>query len=260
LVSENKKGEDDDYRAVNLKVDKRTRDALHEMILKNPLPSQQRDVSSRLVKGIGKQDPITEPEIKAYVARIVGGFSKEQIAHALANESAYIRKIKGAIKTHSNRYIEKQFYRELDVESIFLKPGYNLPASITPKENAAPIHKSLYQHEELMGLFELGMISKIADLDNVLWWHKNSSSKGFHINGCINHYPDFIIQMASGKVILLEAKGDDRDNSDSAAKLKLGKAWEKEAGREFRYMMVFNNNAIDGAKKLADALEDMERM
>ena len=260
LVSENKTGEDDDYRAVNLKIDKETQNKLHELIMKNPLPSQQRHVSSQFVRGIGKQDPITEAEIKAYVERIVGGFTKEQIAHALANESAYIRKIKETIKTHSTRYIEKQFYRELDVESIFIKPSYTLPASITPKENSPPIHKSLYQLEELMGSFEKGMIGKIADLDNVLWWHKNSSSKGFHINGCINHYPDFIIQLNSGKVILLEAKGDDRDNSDSAAKLKLGKAWETATGREFRYMMVFNNKAIEGAHNLADALKDMGRL
>jgi len=88
----------------------------------------------------------------------------------------------------------------------------------------------------------------------------HQSGCGFCINGSRNHYPDFIIQMESGKVILLEAKGDDRDNSDSVAKLKLGKAWEKEAGREFRYMMVFNDNTIEGADNLTDALGKLERL
>ena len=33
-----------------------------------------------------------------------------------------------------------------------------------------------------------------------------------------------------GKIIVLETKGDDRDNSDSELKLKLGKLWAAKAG------------------------------
>ena len=65
---------------------------------------------------------------------------------------------------------------------------------------------------------------------------------------------DFTIKTKSGKIIILETKGDDRDNSDSVRKLKLGNAWEKQAGRQFSYLMVFDNKPIVGAHKLADAL------
>jgi hypothetical protein len=34
----------------------------------------------------------------------------------------------------------------------------------------------------------------------------------------------------------------------------LGKDWEKQAGKQFRNFMVFDNKPIDGAYKLADAL------
>jgi type III restriction enzyme len=41
-------------------------------------------------------------------------------------------------------------------------------------------------------------------------------------------------------------------------KLKLGKLWETQAGRlagtGYCYLMVFDNNPIDGAERLADAL------
>jgi type III restriction enzyme len=30
-------------------------------------------------------------------------------------------------------------------------------------------------------------------------------------------------------IVIIETKGDDRDNSDSEGKLKLGKAWESQA-------------------------------
>ena len=48
--------------------------------------------------------------------------------------------------------------------------------------------------------------------------------------------------------------GGDRDNFDYDRKLKLGREWEKQAGRQFRYYMVFENRPVDGAYRLADAL------
>jgi len=187
----------------------------------------------------------------------VAGFSKEQIADALANEASYIRTLKEKIKALSDSYIEKQFYLALDIENIFLQPHYSLPARIALKKNAPPIQKSLYPFEEEMSAFEQKIISKVADLDNVLWWHKNLSRKGFCINGSINHYPDFIISTQSGKVIVMETKGEHLDGSDSATKLKLGKKWESEAGKQYRYMMVFESNAIDEADNLAEALNKL---
>ena len=104
------------------------------------------------------------------------------------------------------------------------------------------------------------MINDIANLNNIEWWHRNlSRGKGFKINGFLNHYPDFIIKAKSGKIIIIETKGDDRDNSDSELKLKLGKLWEAKSGQNFKYMMVFDNNPISGAERLADAFKKLEQ-
>ena len=70
----------------------------------------------------------------------------------------------------------------------------------------------------------------------------------------------FSVKTDSGKIILIETKGDDRDNSDSELKLKLGKLWESKAGARFKYMMVFDNNPIDGAERLADAINKLRQM
>ena len=64
----------------------------------------------------------------------------------------------------------------------------------------------------------------------------------------------------AGKIIALETKGDGRDNSDSELKLKLGKLWEAKAGRDYRYMMVFDNNPIEGAERLSDALKKIGQL
>ena len=81
------------------------------------------------------------------------------------------------------------------------------------------------------------------------------SKPGFRINGFINHYPDFIVRTTSGKIIILETKGDDRANSASSRKLKLGMAWANQAGKDYRYFMVFDNKAIQGAYNLMEATE-----
>lgn len=105
------------------------------------------------------------------------------------------------------------------------------------------------------------MINDIANLDSVQWWHRNGSrGKGFRINGFLNHYPDFIVKTKMGKIIVLETKGDDRDNSDSELKLKLGKLWAAKAGSCYHYMMVFENNPIDGAERLADAMTKIRQL
>jgi len=73
-------------------------------------------------------------------------------------------------------------------------------------------------------------------------------------------YPDFIVKSKAGKIIALETKGDDRDNTDSELTLKLGKLWESKAGRNFRYMMVFDNNPIYSAERLSAALKKIAQL
>lgn len=75
------------------------------------------------------------------------------------------------------------------------------------------------------------------------------------MNGFIHHYPDFVVKTKSGKILVVESKGDDRDNSDSKAKLKLGKQWAALSGSKYRYFMVFDKNPIEGAYKLEDFVE-----
>ena len=86
--------------------------------------------------------------------------------------------------------------------------------------------------------------------------------KGFRLNGFINHYPDFMVMTKSGKLVLIEYKGDDRDNSNSARKLKLGRKWQAQCGQEYRYFMVFKNRdfGIDGAYTLDRFVEIMREL
>ena len=84
----------------------------------------------------------------------------------------------------------------------------------------------------------------------------------FVLNGFINHYPDFIVATEKGNIILVETKGDDRDNSDSKAKLRLGRKWAELAGSEYRYYMVFDENdtGFEGAYRVSEFMALMKRL
>ena len=250
-----------EYKVSSFKAKPEERKKYNLIILKGDRDSQLMNLNARLTTLIGNMTPISEPEIKNYISRITDTFSESQIRDALERDIYYVRKIKQKINTLSGIHAHKTFIDYLDVDTILMQPGFTLPEIITPSANAQDIPKSLYSTEAAMGIFEARVINEFANLDTIQWWHRNlSRGKGFRINGFINHYPDFIVKTDSGKIILIETKGDDRDNSDSELKLKLGKLWEAKAGARFKYMMVFDNNPIDGAERLADAINKLRQM
>lgn len=115
-----------------------------------------------------------------------------------------------------------------------------------------------------MNAFELKVLDILVASGRVRWWHRIIERRDFFLNGPLkyNHYPDFLVRTNSGKILLVEAKGDDRDNSDSKDKLALGRRWQEKSGEGYRYFMVFENKdaRLDGAYTLdsfADMLKDL---
>lgn len=165
----------------------------------------------------------------------------------------YAAKISKKIEGLEDAYREEQFLRWLDAGKIVCRENYMLPPVITPANTTDAIPKSLYEAEkDDMNPEEHELIDAVVALDNVKWWHRIIEMKGFRLNGFINHYPDFLVMTKSGKLVLIEYKGDDRDNSNSARKLKLGRKWQAQCGQNYRYFMVFKNRdfGIDGAYTL----------
>ena len=252
---------DENYAPRAFKLAARERALYASYVLAMTPDSQVRSLVARLVDLVGNVYPITDGELKEYVRRVVTGMNAEQLRDCIERDVAYVRKIKQKITTLANAHAQKAFTDMLDVDRIAIQPSFALPESITPSANASAVPKSLYVTEAAMGDFERRLINDVANLDSVQWWHRNGSrGKGFRINGFLNHYPDFIVKTKAGRIIALETKGDDRDNSDSELKLKLGKQWEAKAGRDYRYMMVFENNPIGGAERLADALAKIRQL
>ena len=244
-----------EYSPKPFKLDVAKRARFNDIILASSRESQIRDVVDRIHSLIGDMSPIADSEIKYFLNRIVNSMQSDQVKDCLEHDVSYVRKIKEKIKSVSEDHAIMTFNHLLDVGKIVIKPSFSFPEIICPSANAPAFSKTLYSTEASVGEFESTVIGKIVELENIKWWHRNlSRGHGFRINGFVNHYPDFIVKTNTGKIVIIEAKGDDRDNSDSAKKLKLGKRWESEYGHVFKYIMVFENKPIPDAHKLSDAL------
>ena len=215
--------------------DMKVKDPIVEYILAKPKEGQIKDIAHQLVQLVGDMYPIPDQEIRAYVERILKQLNPEQLQDILVRKWTYSDKIKAKIRFHADTYAEGRFTDLIKIGKVSTAPTWNFPEMIVPGSLGASIGNSLYEREGAMNNFETTVITDIASLPNIAFWHRNlGRGKGFSINGFkSNHYPDFIAVSKSGKVIIIETKGDDRDNSDSAAKCRLGNKWAELAGREF---------------------------
>lgn len=205
---------------------------------------------------INRDNAFSTSEVENYVRRIIANMTEDELAALETSYITYATRIKEKIKTLREAYMQERFYDLIERDRVFTEGTYTFPMVITPSESTDKVPKSLYEAEwDKMNNFERRTLDVIAGCEGVLWWHRIIEKKGFHINGFINHYPDFIVMMKSGKIVLVEAKGDDRDNGDSRTKLKLGQTWAAQAGRKFKYFMTFDQNSIEGAYNLEDFAE-----
>lgn len=251
-------------------VKKAEKEKLNSIIKSQPTSGQITSIVGRLFSMIGKNTfyPIEDNDVKHYLKRIVEAMNADQRADCLERDYAYVKLIKEKIQSLANEYAAKEFGNWLTTQKIKLRPSFSLPATIAPSENAPAISKSLYVTEGGVNNLESKVIRGVADLENIVWWHRNlERGKGFVINGFLNHYPDFIVLTQSKNIVVVETKGDDRDNSDSKDKLKLGKIWESQAnqiahetGYRYHYMMVFESNPIEGAHTTGEVLKLIEAL
>ena len=212
----------------------------------NSLPpeSRVRQCKEIMLRQLNKLNGVDAAELKAYIERIVGNMSKDQLAAMEKAPLGYAKKIKDKVQALLEQHCRENFSDWLSTERIVCLPYYRLPDAIHPAAHTDIYAKSLYQAEDGdMNKLEQKLIMELTALPNVRWWHRNISRQGFCINGYINHYPDILILTEKGKVIFAEAKGEHLKNDDSREKIDLGAMWSGHAGNQYRYFMVFEKDA-----------------
>ena len=241
---------DTDSVPIHKKLNRKQLEYLKQYLMSIPPEGKKKQLAETIVKHLNIQE-ISDKMLSTYIYDCIKNMDNEAIDDLITFQMQTIETIKNKINTILDKYRYQTFKSWLDIGKIRMdvnEEAYTLPKHIFLTQKMIGVQKGLYREEENVNGFEARIISAISNDDNVLFWHRNQErGKGFYINGFINHYPDFIVVLKSNRILLIETKGDDRDNSDSEQKLELGKTWANKAGDNYRYYMVFDKKAMNGA-------------
>ena len=211
------------YKMTNRYVRAAFRESLEAMPDKQKLQACINSIAS----AISRYDNVKDSDVRQYLKRVFGGLTEDEVSQAMQSINTYGK------------------------------------AVITPAKATSSIPKSLYEAEANdMNNFEWTMANAIAQMDNVKWWHRNIDRKEFFINGFINHYPDFIVMTKTGRILMVETKGDQLLNEYSRNKLFLGRKWANMVGTKYRYFMVFESRdpELEGAYNKEDFLNLLKKL
>ena len=194
---------------------------------------------------VDKRNVLEESDIRRFVDRVIEDMTAEQITALQRMPRAFADKIDDYIEHQMQDFAQSEFNTLLAQGNIVCKPSYILPKTINPVNATTAYPHSLYKAEQTGNPLEQRFMLDLSSMDNIKWWHRNISRLGLCLNGYINHYPDFILCTHSGKIILVETKGDHLDGIESRQKAELGNRWADKAGDQFFYFMVFETKQSD---------------
>lgn len=247
---------------VHKQLSMRQLETLKEYLLSISPEGKKKNLAGLIVRKLNIQE-VNDNMLTQYVYDCIKDMDNEAIDDLITFQLQTIETFKAKLNTILDHYRYETFKSWLDLGKIRItnEVVYTMPKQITLLDKMIGVGKGLYKEEEKVNGFEASVISAISNDDNVYFWHRNQErGKGFFINGYINHYPDFIVKLRSGHILLIETKGDDRDNSDSEKKLELGTTWANKAGDMYRYYMVFDKKAMDGAITVKELLAKIEQL
>lgn len=221
-------------------------EAVKEWFDSRPTESKRRLCLDKICKKLSKNNAINDLEIKEYVNRIMSQMTETQLTELEQIPDLYAAKIKEKVDCLLAEHESEVFHKWLEQDYIQCQPMYELTESIAPIKTISSIPKSLYEEEDgNLNDYERKVIWELSGLDNVKWWHRNIARKEFAINGAVIAYPDLMVMLKNGKMLLVETKGDHLDNSESKAKADSGAEWAALAGRMYKYYMVFETKNPD---------------
>ena len=213
----------------------------------NEQPSNVRMAHSKGVirNKLSKLNCVNDKELQGYIDRVVETLDTDQLADLEQSPYPYVLKVEKKVKSLLEAHQAKMFQLWLEQGKLSCVPNYALASTISPVSATSVIPKSLYTSEEDMNAYERKLAWALSALPNIKWWHRNISRQGFMINGSTHAYPDIIAMTESGKILVIEPKGDHLDNDESRKKAKIGQQWDMLAGSDYRYFMVFESKTPD---------------
>lgn len=236
--------------------------AMKELFSKYSPEQKVRTCKEIIHRQVNKIDAVDSRELTQYVDLIVDQMAPDALSALEKAPQGFAIRIKTYIEKLMEEHRQRQFQEWLEVGKITCQPMYEFKKRIAPLHSTSTFGGSLYQAEEEVNGFEYEMVMALTGLENIKWWHRNISRQGFCINGFINHYPDFIVLTKSGKMLMIETKGDHLENSETRDKLAEGRAWQNLAGASYRYFLVFKSKDlnIEGAYQFDRFIDTLKQL
>jgi type III restriction enzyme len=224
--------------------------------------SKRMQLAGLISSWLGKMPPLGEPDLRAYIDKLLGRMSAAELEDVLEQQHAFVDAVKKRVRLEMARFRRKTFAHWVRTDEVFAHERYTFPNEIHPVDLYPPSANTLFEREERARSTDLEsrMSDWLAAAPNIRWWHRNHQNHGFNLNGAINHYPDFIARTQRDTLILIETKGEHLQNDDSETKVELGKLWQDCAGRNFRYIMIFDQVPVDGAVNWQDGVDILGRV
>jgi type III restriction enzyme len=235
------------------------------------LPPEQKIAKCKeiILNLLAVQDGFSHDGLSEYVDLVIKSLTQEQIEDFKQSPQSYHLRIKKKIESLRAEFTRTEFYDLIRKNKLFCEPMYVFPPTISPSRYTTALPKTLYKAEEDMNGLEKDVAWFLANEPKIKWWHRNISRTGFAINayildGCTNAYPDIIAMTTSGKILVIEPKGGHLDGKNSQRKAEIGQEWEKLAGRQYAYFMVFRNKNLDDSTgavhfdKFKNIVQDMD--
>lgn len=245
---------------------KKVNQDLHNFIEKQPDNIKLSTYKSILLQRIDKENRYGHKDVEDYINRIIQTIDQTRIDEFMSIQNDNANYIRIHILQEEKKYRFKKFKEWIDTGKIYCDEYYKLSNYITPLDTFSSIPNSLYVREKNnLNQFERKLLNEIVALDNIVWWHRIIERDDFKINGFINHYPDFMIMTKSGKLIMIEAKGDYLANEETILKLELGRLWQSCCAKfdnKYQYYMIFENKKLqnDGAYTLNEFINIFKNM
>lgn len=226
-------------------------------------PQSKRQQLAGLVSNwLGKMPPLGEPDLRAYIDKLLGRMTAAEIEGVLEQQHAFVEAVRKRVRLEMARYRRKAFTQWVRNQEVFTAARFFFPGELHPIDLYPPSANTLYEREERARStnLESRMADWLAAAENVHWWHRNHQTRGYCLNGPINHYPDFIVRTQRDALVLVETKGEHLHNDDSEIKVELGKHWERCAGPGYHYIMVFDQVPVNGAVNWQDAIDMLSKI
>jgi type III restriction enzyme len=184
---------------------------------------------------------------------------EEEKQKVLLNKWRLLNVIKDKIDEITNSYAKKRwdYFVKNDKISINNRIFSTLPDSIEDvKVTIDDFERFIYDKCPILNGEERTFALKVDGCSKVEWWARNVEKKpnAFYLHGYLGgkFYPDFVVKTKDGRLFLVEYKGKQLDNKETAYKKDIGEIWEKLSNDKMFFRLVFKDkmqNFIDEISK-----------